>query len=395
LRLARGAAALLTSTTLVAASARCVLLSHSGDFTVAPATVDTRLCAMCAGEPTVRSVPCAPASQSDDAGGSGDGIWLFALQSIDLGATVPTDGGAYAAGLSLDCDPRPTGVPTLCAATAVPFAGATWPVLPGGVENSFGAVTLATLARDPALHVDVQSEVNRELLAGEWGMMLLVDHWDGTPNDDAVGVRLFFTKGFAANDGGTTPAWDGTDSWYVVADGWDPAFPSHDVPDTTLKASGYVTNGELVWDGRAIVGAELRLRDNGGLPPVGGQPVVGAYQVMSLDGAELVGALTPNGLTGASFGATWPGSSINVSLPFLAGCDPMLATAIQSKYGSGGDFLASDLPGTSADAGAACTAASVGFGMTFVRAASIAGPPVPFPPPPSPACQPGGQSASP
>jgi hypothetical protein len=209
------------------------------------------------------------------------------------------------------------------------------------------------MAHDPTIASDVQTQVDAELDAGVWGTLLVVDSWNGQPDDESVGVRLLYAQLPA---GVSSPRWDGTDSWDVFSDGYDSDFPLGEVPDTPFKASGYVVGGTLVWDGRAIQGAELQLENHG------------ASQVLNLVSPELLGPLTTSGIVSASFGAIWPAESVNVNPNFLADCDTQRACAIIAKYHALG---AADMNVPGASDGGPCQGMSVGMAMTFVRAQSI------------------------
>jgi hypothetical protein len=340
---------MVTAATLIGASLRCTLVTHAQDWSVGIVAPDTRLCAQCPASPPLQRPPCA-ASSAPDASGPGDGVYIFALQSLDFGIDPPAPGGSYLAGLNLDCSLRSAGAPTLC--TGLTADGEPWVPLPDGIENAFGTVILGTIAHDPSIASDVQTQVNAELDAGVWGTLLVVDSWNGLPNDDSVGVRLLYAQLPA---GVSSPSWDGTDSWDAFSEGYDSDFPLGEVPDTPFKAGGYVVGGVLVWDGRAIQGAELQLENHG------------APQVLNLVSPELVGPMTTTGIKSASFGAIQPGAAAHLNTNFLADCDTQRACAISAKYKLGVADM--NIPGTAG--GGDCAGASVGMAMTFVRAQSI------------------------
>ena len=350
----RGALALLAAA-LAGSGLRCTLLSHAEDWQVAPTVADTRLCAQCPSGAALRRPPC-PGSSVPDAAPDGDGVYLFALKSIDFGAAPASSGGGmYGAGLNLDCDSRSAGAPTLCEGNTEGNLRhhQPWVTLPDGVENAFGTQVLSLVLGDAGSGNALQSEVDRELLTGAWGMVLIVDSWNGQPNDDAVGVRLLFAQLPA---GVSAPKWNGTDAWDAFAEGYDPGFRAGEVPDTPFKSGGYVVGGTLVWDGRGIEGAELEL-ENGGAP-----------QTLSVVSPELFGPITTEAITGAYFGAISPSASLHVNANFLTGCDHQRACQLLSVY----PFLgAADVNVPGATAGGQCQGMSVGMGMTFARAGSI------------------------
>ena len=57
----------------------------------------------------------------------------------------------------------------------------------------------------------------------------------------------------AGPSAGGAPTWSSDETWIAYADGWDTAFATGTLPDTTFKTvDAYVTQGTLVWDMRAL-----------------------------------------------------------------------------------------------------------------------------------------------
>ena len=81
-------------------------------------------------------------------------------------------------------------------------------------------------------------------------LLLVVDHWNGAPDDDQVGVRILTAAGLADDAG---PSWTVNDTWHAYGDGQDPSITSAFVPATSFQSTtAYVAGGRLVCDARAL-----------------------------------------------------------------------------------------------------------------------------------------------
>jgi len=330
-------------------------MTHSGDYETVDAPVDERLCEECASRPDLRHPPCPPEGTT----APGDEVIAFAMRAIDIGTRATTWSSSFVVGLDQDCSDRPGGDPVQC----TPRNPLTvFERLSNGVDNA-----LATQVFYPILQaeqVSTQNLVNDSLEAGIGGVLLIVDGWNGTPNDDQVGVRLL--PAMKTVDG--VPEWDGTDRWIAYADRYDPAFPGQHVPDTDNRtADGYVTEGVLVWDARSLSAFLLPFGAGGALVDVRLSHVV----VMG----DLSLHQRPRRLDDAALSGVWSAflaSRNAVHLAEIIGrCDSAevqrLTPKIEDLVRESPDML---LP-TSSDA-EVCDAISVGFLGSWFEIAEVA-----------------------
>jgi len=227
---------------LVLATA-CTAVTHADDDAVSDPTPDERICALCPDRPDLAHPPCA----SGKAAPADEGVYFFALRALDLGTRASGWSEGYQVGLDQDCSDRPAGEPVACVPREPhsPFE-----FLSDGIDNALATQVLQPLLQETG--VNTQTIVNHALEVGGGGVLLIIDHWNGTPNDDVVGVRMVPSL-TVSNSGRTQPSWAGDDVWIVLADRWDPAFPDANVPDTQNKGGvAYVANGVLVWDARDV-----------------------------------------------------------------------------------------------------------------------------------------------
>jgi hypothetical protein len=317
-----------------AATARCTLVTHAGQFAVGPATLE---CYFCPSRPDLRHVPCPPAA----APAGPEATYAFALRSIDLGADPATWHGGYRVGRDLDCSDRPNKIPDTCT-TLDTTPGGPWVALPDGIDNSFAAQFIAPLTH---VGVDLEGALNAGLTNGAWGVLLRVDKWNGLPDDDEVEAELVFTS--VSADGGVPPKFDGTDQWSVCG-GFDGGLSE----ETTFNGGvAYVVGGQLVWDFQSA--RHMYLWN------------AGAQLDITLVRGVLMGQLSPAGLTDASLSGVWPSTATNIAAEFLAGCDRGKTTARECGrlISPAADVhLATDPP-----ADKHCTGLSIGLGMTFVQ----------------------------
>jgi hypothetical protein len=333
----------------------CTATTHADDYEVLMPPEDERLCARCPGRPDLRLVPCPPDSAED----SPHGVIVFAMRTLDLGTNASTWGAGYNVGLDQDCSSRPEGKPIECAARN-PLS--VFERLAGGVDNA-----LATQVFYPLIQVEEtnpQTLINDSLEHGVGGVLLIVDGWNGLPDDAQVTVRLLP----ALTTVGKPPAWDGTDRWIAYADRYDPALPGMKVPDTDNKTStAYVTGGTLVWDARSLSTFRLPFGAGGAIVDVGLAQVVVT--------GRFVDNATPRVLTDSALAGVWSAflaSRRGVHLAeMIAQCDACetarITPIIEDLIAEAPDML---LPAS--EGATSCDAISVGFLGHYVETAGVA-----------------------
>jgi hypothetical protein len=190
------------------------------------------------GSPCMGVVPPGPPN-ADDPSDAGDQTFVAAAQAVDYG--VRQDGGpAPLYGFDLDkvftcCQ----GGPESCHTTTMHCDE------DGGRDNSGGQLIASFTAQSPGSFS--QDQINQRIAAGLFTMLVQVQHYNGTANDTSVAVGAFASTGFEA-DAGSTPRWDGTDTWavdstYVLGStGLDAGtpFPAY------FDSKAYVVDGNLV-----------------------------------------------------------------------------------------------------------------------------------------------------
>ncbi len=330
-----------------------------------------RACNFCP-DNTLEHVVCPAGADEDDT----DAGLTYALKSIELGWNPAEWDAGHVIGLDQDCADRSvTGSPPLCLISFGSDAG--WlprAALPRGVDNSLSLATWSAEVDGVRIGEGVESEMNRELDQGVWGMVLQVGGWNGS-DDDSVNLLLAHSQGVVA----APPRWDGGDSWYAVGqDGADGG-----IIDTSFSGGvAYVTQGRLVWDAHDVRSAVLRLQNNEYAHDGLGAAAMGlnnltAFGTISADKVDLT-------LAGG-----WSDTASSLYLDFLSGRDAARNCAIRAHFypyvgknawgpGWGGPLVA-DLPtpgksdpcpdgGMNASACDSCGAVSVGILLHFVRA---------------------------
>jgi hypothetical protein len=348
----------LTPVLLPAALASCASFTHADEFDVAASPPDTRLCIACPSRPDLRHPPCYAGANTAE----GDQVVVFALRALDLGTRASGWRADYRVGFDQDCSDRPDGLPASC----TPRIDTGWTSLAGGVDNALATQVLYPLIE--ASGVDFQAALNESLEAGRGTMVLVIDGWNGTIDDEHVGVRLLFATRVVNDDGRTAPSWEGDDEWEVVAERWDPAFPGRNVPATeTHSDDAYVTGGILVWDARSIRPFQTTM------------PLGAARLDLALSNVAVYGQIStagrPRKLINAALGGVWDSflASRNASAiaQMAAGCDPCLARqlgpTIEGLLRTAPDML---LP-TSPSPGV-CDAISIGLLGSWVEVRRIA-----------------------
>lgn len=327
-----------------------VALVFAGGCSVATGSCQYKTAGACVScsQPGLAHAPCPTGNAP---GGEGQAFW-YELKSL----TLTTD-----AGLDLDCSNRPDAGPVLCQ----PVSGGNFSNPASGVDNSLWANTWS-LRLDGGLLGDlVQAAMNREVFEGKWGALLIVDGWNGEPDDDQVFPRLLFSDGTTT---GVAPRWDGSDHWAVPYSGLDGGLPDTDF----AGGDAYVTHGQLVWDRTTALGASAFFFRNNALEHTG----KGTAQ-LSLFDVVLFGPISKDGVSLTVSGG-WSSTTAALYPNFLSGRDEALACELRAAAGyndsiSFGGVLVSDLPSppfSTACSGTACStpcgAISVAFGLSFV-----------------------------
>lgn len=333
----------------------CVTITHADEYAVVQPPEDDRLCARCPQRPDLIHPPCPPEGVTTP----GDQVVFFAMKSLDLGTKASTWSAGYHVGLDQDCSSRPGGKPVMCTQRN-PLT--VFERLANGVDNA-----LATQVLYPLLQleeIDPQEFINQSLELGYGGVLLIVDAWNGLPDDDQVNVRLVPAMTTATGP----PAWDGTDRWIAYADRYDPSLPGRNVPDTDNKTdTAYVTKGTLVWDARSLPAF---------LMPFGAQ---GALVQVRLADVVVMGTLQPDQrprlLTDAALAGVWSAFLASRNSRHLAEviarCDTCeverLTPIVEELLGEAPDML---LPAS--EGASRCDAISVGFLGSYVEIEAVA-----------------------
>ncbi len=344
----------LGATVLGSCVLSCVAITHADEYGVVEPPEDDRLCARCSPRPDLRHPPCPP----DFATTPGEQVVFFAMKAIDLGTKASLWSAGYNVGLDQDCSARPGGKPVMCTQRN-PLT--VFERLANGVDNA-----LATQVLYPLLQLeenDPQGLINQSLEAGIGGVLLIIDGWNGLPDDDQVTVRLVPAMTTATGP----PAWDGTDRWIAYADRYDPSLPGRNVPDTDNKTdTAYVTQGTLVWDARSLPAF---------LMPFGAQ---GALVQVRLAEVAVMGNLRseqrPRLLTDAVLAGVWSAflavrNSRHLA-EVIARCDTCevdrLTPIVEDLLGEAPDMLLPASQGASK-----CDAISVGFLGNYVEIEAV------------------------
>lgn len=331
----------------------CTTITHADDYEVQESVQDDRLCAMCPGRSDLLHPPCP----SEKASAEGDQVLYFALRALDLGTRASGWTAGYNVGLDQDCSDRPSGNPVQCAQRN-PLTG--FERLANGVDNALATQVLYPLIQ--AVEVNPQTLINEALDRATGGVLLIIDGWNGTSDDDHVGVRMLPALAAAG-----VPAWDGTDRWIAFADRYDPAFPGQKVPHSDNETrDGYIAGGKLVWDARSLATF---------LMPFGSAD---AIVDVRLSNVVFVGDLlldsTPRQLVNAAMAGVWSAflasrNAVHLA-EIVARCDSCIVNSVTPMI----EDLVADAPDmllpTSAGA-STCDGISVGFLGSYIEVAGV------------------------
>lgn len=183
----------------------------------------------------------APPTASDP--GGTDVSFVVAVRSLDFGETDLQNGPKV--GFDLDNRCSCLGDSQSCQLTAQttndPCDG------PGGIDNQAAFLFDAASTFDPQVSSEVQSE-RAETGAGT--LLIEVRDYNGQLADDDVTVALYTSPGLTkdhCNPDGTLPAWTGSDRWPVGASS------VMDPPGFGSEACGPVALTPMFWDDEAYV----------------------------------------------------------------------------------------------------------------------------------------------
>lgn len=341
--------------TLLASAMACEKITHVDEFRVAttpeqdasqqeagePATPADDICRRCANT-SLRHPPCPTEGAGDD----GE-VYVYAWRALRLGfSTVPTgttDPKRYLdppnydehVGYDLDCsDHLPDGFPVKCA----PIFGDggpdaqkyPWLPYPKGIDNALGQRFLGPLYVS-AVSLDNTTEpldlaFSKQLEKGKGSILTIVYHWNGTPDDKKVSVRIVSAVGIATANGdvdpNAVPAWDTKDKWVAATAQADPDAKSDQIPLVNSKTDdAYIANGVLVVDYSFLKPLYNHIV-NGGV----------AIEVPLYD-MHMVANITKDKLAYQQFFGRWPLENFAAKnddiAAFLAACDPLKRGALR------------------------------------------------------------------
>jgi hypothetical protein len=196
------------------------------DFRAAPDAGPPPTDAGAAGDAEAGPGVCVPATYPDPPGipddGNDVGPLTVAVYSIDLGDT----GNAVGYDLDHVCTCIDDGGPS-CAGRASTLS--TYCDVGEGVDNQFGKIVTMLEIAIPGFDSAAYSMKAQD---GTWSLLVQVTGYNGEKDDPTVQVAIYPCSGL-----GTTPKWDGTDSWPIL--------------QTAVDADGgaaYASNGAYVSD---------------------------------------------------------------------------------------------------------------------------------------------------
>lgn len=347
-------------------SSGCERITHASEFEVAAATQFVGACNECpATGLDLRRPPCPNDSSAPDR----DEMFVYVVKAYHLGydkkAWTGADAASFELGVDMDCSDRPFGGrPALCEPRALPDGsdGEPWVAMPHGIDNAFAQRLFAPLYEKAVAlgrNVNLEQGINEQIAAGRGSVMVVVEHWNGTPDDSRVTARIVSVAGTTSPDAGA-PRWDGTDEWDALSDGPDLASP-WGAPNTAFTSDhAYVSQGWLVLDLSHLGTADTTVVNNG------------ARLDMPIHDFMVMGMLTESELRNITITGRWAYSDMvraKVDVAnFLSGCEPVARAFVLGVWPNLVE-VAPDLPlGHDATPGRPCEAISVGYGAYAVRA---------------------------
>ena len=235
-----------------------------------------------------------------------------------------------------------------------------------GIDNSFGKNLMPIIG---ALSSEPSYWITNAIQSGEFTVLLRMSDYEGGASDS--GVPLWSYQGAPL---GTTPSWDGFDSWPVTNES---VYGGSTNQPKVVAQNSYVSNGTLV-SSPAVGLLVLQL------------PFNGLALTLKIHQAVLSVELTgtgpaASGANGVIAGVLKPAEFINdlrnvigAVEPTLCGAGSFDSIALQIEQAS--DIM---LDGTNGDPNVTCDAISIGLGFS-ASAAMIGSVAPPAPPPPDP-----------
>jgi hypothetical protein len=298
---------------------------------------------------------------------------VAAFRTIDIGVSGDVDAAIPPFGYDLDNDCTCPGPPS-----CTPQAGSTNSFCDDEAGRDNTDIQLFRLLRGPAS--TGTSQIDQGLTAGQYGLLVVITNYNGTPDDSVVRVDFYVSNGLNRAPDGSTPApkFDGTDRWTID-------------PHSLL---GGAAGGQPIYsDPSAYVAANVVVAHLAQLPIAFGDRSFLGGATMQLYGAVIVGQLVDfslgdggngNGLglalSGGTIAGRWPTTQILSTLAtipeeggFLCGTDPVDYDIV--KYDIVKDVIcrAADISTLSTEDNttptlAPCDAISVGMQFTAVPA---------------------------
>jgi hypothetical protein len=253
---------------------------------------------------------------------------------------------------------------------------------PGGRDTAANGVfeTFAVLSGgtfDPTMY-------SAQVQAGANGLLVRVQHYDGSPNDTDVAVSVYLSTGTVSPDGGAghpVPRWNGADVWALASEsvvtnaGGSSALPVY------YDVNGYVANHVLV--AHIDFPVMLYAGPATGTAILDGTGMVVTGTLTTVDGGGYV-------LTEGMIAGRVPVSRLPLGMSGVISGDAGFICPGSTEY----DALkldvcrAADLPNSPSSAGeppdAAATCQALGFGVAFAGVPAILGPIAVRPPSGSP-----------
>lgn len=264
-----------------------------------------------------------PPSRPDASDGNGQGILVIAaFKTIDIGLTAEAGAPRPPYGYDLDGVCTCPGPPSCAQQTGVPESCDD----EAGRDN-----TAIDLFRGLGVAASTgTSQIDDGLASGQYGLLLVIDEYNGQPNDPQVKVSYYVSNGVnRASDGGIPPPdFMGNDLWTI-----DPGSLIGNTQDLVkIKSCAKNSQCQPVYsDDQAYVADNVVVANFIDQIPVafGDRSFLGGA-TMSLSGAVIVGQLQPvplavgfsYELTGGTIAGRWPTSQLLSTLATIP--DPMI-----------------------------------------------------------------------
>jgi hypothetical protein len=352
------------------------------------------------GDSPATAIPSCDAAEPPDrpAGGDDGGApenvpVIAAFNTIDIGVSGGIDAAIPPFGYDLDHTCTCPGPPS-CLAPPPPKGT---PANPDCDDSRGRDNTDIQLFRDlRGLAATGTTQIDQGLAAGQFGLLLVINGYNGKPDDPQVSVDFYLSDGLSRDaDGGIpTPKFDGTDLW---------------TRDLNSLQGGQANGQPLYSTDTAYVTNNVVVANFTQLPIAFGDRTFLGGATMQLFGAIIVGQLQaqPIGdggtfgfaLAGGTIAGRWPTSQILATLAtipteggFLCGTDPTPLDTLY--YGIFKEVVcaAADIAMVPSEDNSTPTLApcdSISVGMQFTAVPAQLGPVVASPPVPA-GCQDGG-----